>query len=80
MGSLQTKQIQLEDKAKELDDRRYELEQLREEKDQEIQILQEGVDSTLQQMAEMQAVCHEVRYWLFHRIDDANVGLDPRHR
>lgn len=61
---FQTKQIQLEDKTKELDERRYELEQLREEKDQEIQILQESVDSTLQQMAEMQAVCLGARHWL----------------
>ena len=63
---MQTKQIQLEDKTKELDERRYELEQLREEKDQEIQILQESVDSTLQQMAEMQAVCLRARQWLAH--------------
>ena len=48
---LQAKQIQLEDKTKELEERRYELEQLCEEKDEEIQILQESVDSTLQQMA-----------------------------
>jgi len=61
---MQAKQIQLEDKTKELDERRYDLEQLREEKDQEIQILQESVDSTLQQMAEMQAVCCGVRYWI----------------
>ena len=32
------------------------LERLREEKDQEIMILQEGVDSTLQKMADIQAV------------------------
>jgi hypothetical protein len=32
------------------------LERLREEKDEEIMILQEGVDSTLQKMADIQAV------------------------
>ena len=41
-----------------LDERRYELEQLREEKDQEIQVLPECVDSMLQQLAQMaQMVC-----------------------
>ena len=67
-----------EDKSKELDERRYELEQLREEKHQEIQILRESVDSTSQQMAEMQAVCLGIRHWLAYQTD-ANIGLDPRH-
>jgi hypothetical protein len=34
-----------------------ELERLRDEKDQEIAILQEGMDSTLQQLSEVQQVC-----------------------
>jgi len=34
-----------------------ELEHLRDEKDQEIAILQEGMDSTLQQLSEVQQVC-----------------------
>jgi len=34
-----------------------ELEHLRDEKDQEIAILQEGMDSTLQQLSEAQQVC-----------------------
>jgi len=75
---LQAKQIQLEDKTKEREECRYELEQLREEKDEEIQILQESVDSTLQQMAEMQLVCLGARYWLAYR-PDANTGVDPRY-
>ena len=33
------------------------MEHLRDEKDQEIAILQEGVDSTLQQLSEVQQVC-----------------------
>jgi len=73
---LQAKQIQLEDKTKELEERRYELEQLRDEKDEEIQILQGSVDSTLQQMAEMQSVCLGARYWLAY-CPNANIGLDP---
>ena len=75
---LQAKQIQLEDKTKELEERQYELEQLCEEKVEEIQILQESVDSTLQQMAEMQSVCLGARYWLAYR-PDANTGLDARY-
>ena len=39
---LQAKQNQLEDKTKELKEHRYELEQLREEKDEDVQILQES--------------------------------------
>jgi len=36
-----------------------ELERLRDEKDQEIAILQEGMDSTLQQLSDVQQVCLE---------------------
>jgi hypothetical protein len=36
-----------------------ELERLRDEKDQEIAILQEGMDSTLQQLSDAQQVCLE---------------------
>jgi len=75
---LQAKQIQLQDKTKEVKERRYELEQLREDKDEELPILQESVDSTLQQMAEMQSVCLGARYWLAYR-PDANTRLDPRY-
>jgi len=71
---LQAKHIRLEDKTKEPEERRYELEQLREVKDEEIQILQESVDSTLQQMDEMQSVYLGACYWLAYR-PDANTGL-----
>ncbi len=40
-----------------LDSASADLEALRDDKDQEIMILQESVDSTLQQMADIQAVC-----------------------
>lgn len=39
-----------------MDSASADLERLREEKDQEIMILQEGVDATLQKMADLQAV------------------------
>jgi hypothetical protein len=42
-----------------LDGTAGELEHLRDEKDQEIAILQEGMDSTLQQLSEVQQVCSE---------------------
>lgn len=42
--------------ARRLDDATAELDRIREDKDQEIQILQESVDTTLQRMAEIQAV------------------------
>lgn len=42
--------------AETLDSASADLERLREEKDEEIMILQEGVDSTLQKMADIQAV------------------------
>jgi hypothetical protein len=40
-----------------LDGAAGELDHLRDEKDQEIAILQEGMDSTLQQLSEAQQVC-----------------------
>jgi hypothetical protein len=40
-----------------LDGASGELEHLRDEKDQEIAILQEGMDSTLQQLSDVQQVC-----------------------
>ncbi|EJD51962.1 cytoskeleton assembly control protein [Auricularia subglabra TFB-10046 SS5] len=54
--SLRAKQIQIDDLLRRVDDARLEADRVREEKEQEIQILHEEVDSTLQQMAEMQQV------------------------
>lgn len=50
--SLRAKQIQIDDLLSKLDNASGDLERLREEKDQEILILQEGMDSTLQQLSE----------------------------
>ncbi|KAI0003650.1 cytoskeleton assembly control protein [Russula compacta] len=52
--SLRAKQIQLDDLLAKLDGASGELEHLRDEKDQEIAILQEGMDTTLQQLSEAQ--------------------------
>lgn len=50
--SLRAKQIQIDDLLSKLDNASGDLERLREEKDQEILIFQEGMDSTLQQLSE----------------------------
>ncbi|KIJ66322.1 hypothetical protein HYDPIDRAFT_150711 [Hydnomerulius pinastri MD-312] len=52
--SLRSKQIQIDDLLIKLNDASGDLERLREEKDQEIMILQEGMDSTIQQLSEAQ--------------------------
>ena len=53
----QAKQIQIDDLFAKLDNSSGDLERLREEKDQEIAILQEGMDSTIQQLSDV----HQVR-------------------
>lgn len=55
---LQSKQIQIDDLLTKLDNAGGDLERLRDEKDQEIAILQEGMDSTIQQLSEAQQVEH----------------------
>jgi len=52
-----------------------ELEHLRDEKDQEIAILQEGMDSTLQQLSEVQQVCFETAR---HLVVSSQWNLEPR--
>ena len=52
----QAKQIQIDDLFSKLDNSSADLERLREEKDQEIAILQEGMDSTIQQLSDAQQV------------------------
>jgi hypothetical protein len=52
--SLRAKQLQIDDLLTKLDGASGEVERLREEKDQEIMILQEGMDSTIQQLSEAQ--------------------------
>lgn len=53
---LQAKQIQIDDLFSKLDSSSAALEHLRDEKDQEIAILQEGMDSTIQQLSDAQQV------------------------
>lgn len=53
----QAKQMQIDDLLAKLDDASGDVERLREEKDQEIAILQEGMDSTIQSLSEAQQVC-----------------------
>jgi hypothetical protein len=60
----QSKQIQLDDLLGKLDGATGELERLRDEKDQEIAILQEGMDTTLQQLSEVQQVGFEMAHQL----------------
>jgi huntingtin-interacting protein 1-related protein len=49
--------MQIDDLLAKLDRVSGELEHQRDEKDQEIAILQEGMDHTLQQLSEVQQVC-----------------------
>ena len=53
---MQAKQMQIDDLLSKLDHATADLDRLREEKDQEIAILQEGMDATLQQLSEAQQV------------------------
>lgn len=53
-----------------------ELERLRDEKDQEIAILQEGMDSTLQQLSDAQQVCLETARRL---VVSSQRNLESRH-
>ena len=48
--------MQIDDLLNKIDGHADELEHLREEKDQEIAIIQAGMDSTIQQLAERQQV------------------------
>jgi len=52
----QAKQIQIDDLFSKLDNSSGDLERLRDEKDQEIAILQEGMDSTIRQLSDAQQV------------------------
>ncbi|KAL6298702.1 ANTH domain-containing protein [Sparassis latifolia] len=52
--SLRAKQLQIDDLLHKLDNAHGDVERLKDEKDQEIAILQEGMDSTIQQLSEAQ--------------------------
>ncbi|KAL5535815.1 SLA2 [Sanghuangporus sanghuang] len=52
--SLRAKQIQIDDLLKKIDESGLEVDRVRQEKDQEIAILQEGMDATIEQLREAQ--------------------------
>ena len=70
---LQAKQIQIDDLLSKMDGYSGDMERLREEKDAEIAILQEGMDSTIQQLSETQQVCSG-----FRRFDLYNLNISPQ--
>ncbi|KAG7452360.1 cytoskeleton assembly control protein [Guyanagaster necrorhizus] len=76
--SLRSKQIQIDDLLTKLQNSSDDIEHLREEKDQEIMILQESVDSTLQQLNEAQQDQGEVSRGLDAQID--TLILDNRKK
>ena len=49
--------MQIDDLLSKLDNASSDLDRLRDEKDQEISLLQEGMDATIQQLHEAQQVC-----------------------
>ena len=57
---FQAKSIQIDDLTRKLNETTLDVDRIREEKDQEIGILQEGMDSTIKQLHEAQQVC---RIW-----------------
>lgn len=75
MLPLQAKQIQIDDLFGKLDSSSATLERLRDEKDQEIAILQEGMDSTIQQLSDAQ----QVRLPRFFAVSWPHRLLDARH-
>lgn len=72
---VQAKQIQIDDLLSKLDATSGDIERLREEKDQEIAILQEGMDSTIQQLSDAQQVSHTFSNSLL----TLNAFSEPRH-
>jgi huntingtin-interacting protein 1-related protein len=60
---LQAKQIQIDDLLTKLNNASSDLEHLRDEKDQEILILQEGMDSTLQQLSETEQASNLITFF-----------------
>lgn len=73
--SLQAKQMQIDDLLTKLDNASGDMERLRDEKDQEILILQEGMDSTIQRLSEAQQV-----RWLSSALfpDADDIRAEPR--
>ena len=69
--------MQIDDLLSKLDNASGDLDRLRDEKDQEISLLQEGMDATIQQLHEAQQVCVSP-FIVLHRISLAsqNQGLN----
>lgn len=57
--SLRSKQLQIDELLHKLDSKEHDIERVIEEKDQELAILQEGMDTTLQQMNELRLTSGE---------------------
>lgn len=76
---LQAKQLQIDDLLKKVDDAQLEQDRLREEKDQEIAILQEGMDATIQQLHEVQQVISLLRVHVQILMQCAIKCIDPGH-
>ena len=55
----QSKQMQIDALLAKAEDSVSEIEKLREEKDQEIEILQAGMDSTIEQLNDARQVCYQ---------------------
>lgn len=72
----QSKQIQIDDLFDKLGNSSADLERLREEKEQEIAILQEGMDSTIRQLSDAQ----QVRVFRFAAGHWSHMFIDARHR
>nr|CRX78959.1 hypothetical protein ls5930a1_00023 [Leucosporidium scottii] len=53
-GSLRSKQIQIDDLLHKIDEKDGEADRIREEKDEEILIMQEGMDDTIRRLSELQ--------------------------
>jgi cell division FtsZ-interacting protein ZapD len=54
--SLRSKQMQIDDLLKKLDDQKREHEMLLDDKDAELQVMQESMDSTLQELGDAKVV------------------------
>lgn len=66
MYITQAKQLQIDDLLTKLNNASGDMERLREEKDQEIMILQEGMDSTIEQLNEAQQVILSTTFLYCH--------------
>ncbi|KDE07961.1 hypothetical protein MVLG_01867 [Microbotryum lychnidis-dioicae p1A1 Lamole] len=58
-SSLQAKQLQIDSLLGKLDEKEGEAQRIRDEKDEEIMIMQEGMDATIRQMSELQMTAGE---------------------